>query len=112
MIVLGTSAQELYLSEKFARNSTDANDKNLMLLGFYDCHDTLERLDDYLDRELSPKENRQVAIHLAICLKCAQHYRFEQGFIQDVRAKLERVEVPPELMKQISLSLRALDAPE
>ena len=78
-----------------------------MLLGFYDCHDALERLDDYLDRELSPREQRQVAIHLAICLRCAQHYRFERGFLRDVRAKLERVETPPELMGKIHLALQS-----
>lgn len=83
-----------------------------MLLGFYDCHDAMERLDDYLDRELSPGESRHVAIHLAICLQCAQHYRFERGFLNDVRAKIERVEVPPELMGQIHQSLSALDATE
>ena len=81
-----------------------------MLLGFYDCHDALERLDDYLDGELAPGENRQVAIHLAICLRCAQHYRFERGFIADVRAKLERVEAPPELMVQIHQSLQAVES--
>ena len=80
-----------------------------MLLGFYDCHDTLERLDDYLDRELSPGESRQVAIHLAICLKCAQYYRFERGFLEDMRAKLARVETPPELMGQIRQSLHAIE---
>ena len=80
-----------------------------MLLGFYDCHDTLERLDDYLDRELSPGERRHVKIHLAICLQCARHYRFERGFIADVRAKLERVEAPPELMSRIQSSLRATE---
>lgn len=80
-----------------------------MLLGFYDCHDAMERLDDYLDGELSPREQRQVAIHLAICFKCAQHYRFERGFIRDLRAKLSRVEAPPELMGQIRQSLRALE---
>lgn len=80
-----------------------------MLLGFYDCHDALERLDDYLDGELASGENRQVAIHLAICLKCAEHYRFERGFIADVRAKLENVEVPSELMGQIRQSLQAVE---
>ena len=80
-----------------------------MLLGFYDCHDALERLDDYLDGELTPAENRQVAIHLAICLKCAQHYRFERGFIENVRAKLESVEMPPELMSQIRQALRTVE---
>ena len=78
-----------------------------MLLGFYDCQDTLARLDDYLDRELSDRELRQVAIHLRICFRCAKLYRFERGFVEDVRAKLERVEAPPELMNQISQSLRA-----
>ena len=83
-----------------------------MLLGFYDCHDTLERLDDYLDGELTPGENRHVAIHLAICLQCAQHYRFERGFIKDVRAKLERVEMPSELMSRIHQALQTVDGAE
>ena len=80
-----------------------------MLLGFYDCHDTLERLDDYLDRELSEGEQRHVAIHLRICLKCAKLYRFERGFIEDMRAKIEHVQAPPELMSNISQSLSALE---
>ena len=83
-----------------------------MLLGFYDCHDALERLDDYLDGELAPGENRQVAIHLAICFKCAQHYKFERGFIQAMRAKLERVEMPTELMGQIHQALQAVEGAE
>ena len=83
-----------------------------MLLGFYDCHDALERLDDYLDGELAPGESRQVAIHLAICLKCAQHYRFERGFIEDVRAKLERVEMPTELMSRIRHELQTVERGE
>ena len=83
-----------------------------MLLGFYDCHDALERLDDYLDGELAPGENRQVAIHLAICLRCAQHYRFERGFIRAMRAKLESVEMPTELMGQIHRSLQAVEGAE
>ncbi len=83
-----------------------------MQLGFYDCRDTLERLDDYIDRELPTADRRHVAIHLGICLKCAQLHRFERGFIKDVRAKLENVQAPPELMGQISRSLRAVDAAE
>ncbi len=98
----GTLAQELCSSGKFAI-------KILMLLGFYDCHDTLERLDDYLDRELSPGEQRQVKIHLAICFKCAKLHRFERGFIDDVRAKLEHVEAPPELIVNIRQSLQAIE---
>ncbi len=83
-----------------------------MLLGFYDCHDAIERLDDYLDGELTPGENRQVAIHLAICLKCAQHYKFERGFIEAMRAKIERVEMPTDLMGRIHRSLQSVEGAE
>ena len=83
-----------------------------MLLGFYDCHDALERLDDYLDGELARGESRQVAIHLAICLKCAQHYRFERGFIEALRTKLDNIEMPPELMVQIHQSLQTVEQGE
>ncbi len=83
-----------------------------MLLGFYDCHEAMQRLDDYLDGELAPAENRHVAIHLAICLHCAQHYRFERGFIEALRAKLERVEMPPELMGRIHQGLQAVESAE
>lgn len=83
-----------------------------MLLGFLFCKEAIERLDDYLDRELSPQEQQQVATHLKICAHCAQMYHFERGLIEDIRTKAVQVQVPPELMNQISLSLSALDAPE
>lgn len=83
-----------------------------MLLGFLFCKEVLARLDDYLDRELSPREQQQVALHLKICSHCAQMYRFERGFLQDVRAKAAQVQAPPELMNQISRSLRAAEISE
>ena len=83
-----------------------------MLLGFLFCKEVLTRLDDYLDRELSPREQQQVATHLKLCTHCAQMYSFERGFIEDVRAKVGQVQAPPELMNQISRSLRAAETSE
>lgn len=83
-----------------------------MLLGFLFCQEALQKLDDYLDHELSPQEQQQVATHLKICAHCAQMYRFERGVLEDIRTKAVQVQVPPELMNQISASLSALDTPE
>ena len=80
-----------------------------MLLGFLFCQEVLARLDDYVDRELSPREMKQVATHLKMCAKCAKLYHFERGFVEDMRLKIEGVEAPPELMENIRRSLRATD---
>lgn len=80
-----------------------------MLLGFLFCKEALEKLDDYLDHELSPDEQQQVATHLKICAHCAQMYHFERGFLEAIRNKAVQVQAPPELMNQISRSLSALD---
>lgn len=78
-----------------------------MLLGFLFCKEVVARLDDYLDRELSPREQQQVATHLKICAHCAQIYHFERGLLNDIRTKAAHVQAPPELMGKISQSLRA-----
>ena len=83
-----------------------------MLLGFLFCKEVLARLDDYLDRELSPRDQQQVAAHLKVCSHCAQLYHFERGFVEDVRNKAVQVQAPPELMNQISQSLRAAEISE
>lgn len=80
-----------------------------MLLGFLFCKEALERLDDYLDHELSPQDQQRVTTHLKICAHCAQMYHFERGLIEDIRTKAVQVQTPSELMKQISRSLSALE---
>ncbi len=70
------------------------------------CQEVFERLDDYLDRELSPDQMRLVHEHLEICAVCASEYRFESGIIAGVRTKLRRVAVPESLRARISALLR------
>jgi anti-sigma factor (TIGR02949 family) len=71
----------------------------------YTCEEMLRRLDDYLDRELTPKEMRKAEEHLATCEACAREFGFEASVIRAVRAKLRQVEVPPTLMDRVAMSL-------
>lgn len=62
-------------------------------LDIYGCREALERLDDYVDRELSPEEERRVRQHLKICRQCAQKFKFQQDLLVGMRAKVGQL--PP-----------------
>ena len=67
-----------------------------MFLSLYTCRETLAQLDDYLDRELSPRETQLVARHLRICHDCSRAFGFESELLRDIREKVARVETPPD----------------
>jgi hypothetical protein len=46
-----------------------------------------------------------VARHLKICHACASRYRFEAEIVAGLRAKIERIQAPPELLDKIRVSL-------
>lgn len=71
------------------------------------CEQTFARLNDYLDRELSPDEIRLVEEHIATCAACAQEYRFEESLLREVRDKLRRIAMPPEVYQRIAERLAA-----
>ena len=72
-----------------------------------ECEAILRRLDDYVDRELSPRDMRMVERHIEECLRCAGAYRFESGLIRAVRSRLRRTRLPGDLMARIRLRLEA-----
>jgi anti-sigma factor (TIGR02949 family) len=72
----------------------------------YTCEEMLRRLDDYLDRELTPDEMRKAEEHLATCEACASEFGFEANVIRAVRAKLRQVDVPQTLMDRVATSLK------
>lgn len=76
-----------------------------MLLGLLSCKETLARLDDYIDRELSPSESRIVARHLKICHHCAQRFAFETELVEGLRQRLSRIDAPADLLGKIRTSL-------
>jgi anti-sigma factor (TIGR02949 family) len=65
------------------------------------CEEVFARLDDFLDRELTPDEIRQVEQHLETCAACASEHRFEAHVLAGVRAKLRRIDVPQSLRSGI-----------
>jgi len=71
------------------------------------CEAVLRRLDDYIDRELSPDDARMVERHIEECLRCASRYRFEIGLIHEIRTRLRRISLPGDLLTRIKLRLEA-----
>lgn len=69
------------------------------------CREVFVRLDDYLDRTLGPEELAAVEHHLAHCAVCAAEFRFETQWVEQLRAKLRRLQVPPELAGRLASSL-------
>jgi anti-sigma factor (TIGR02949 family) len=85
-----------------------------MTLDRYTCLETVRRLDDYLDRELSAAERHEVERHLETCDRCLHRFRFEAAVVDQLRTKLRRVSVPNTLADRLRDALRSSgsDAPE
>ena len=71
----------------------------------YTCEEMFRRLDDYLDRELTPDEMRRAEEHLETCEACAREFGFEASVVSAVRATLRLVEVPDTLLDRVAMSL-------
>lgn len=74
------------------------------------CEEVFARLDDFLDRELSPEEMRLVEEHIETCAACASEHRFERQVVDSVREKLQRIELPAALRQSILARLASGDA--
>ena len=77
-----------------------------MNLDRYTCLETVRRLDDYLDRELSSAEMHEVERHLEVCDRCLTRFQFEGAVLEDLRLKLRRVAVPETLEARLRQALR------
>jgi anti-sigma factor (TIGR02949 family) len=71
----------------------------------YTCEEAIRRLDDYLDRELTPHEMQLVQEHLAVCALCASEYAFEASALERLRDKLHHIPAPADLMTKVSRAL-------
>lgn len=69
------------------------------------CQDVFRRLDDFVDRELDAAERRLVEEHLESCAECASEYDFEATLIDELRAKVSRLQVPERLRARIAARL-------
>jgi len=68
----------------------------------FTCEETFRRLEDYVDRELDPREVERVRQHLETCSVCASEYAFEEKVLRSLRDTMRRISMPPDLVGKIS----------
>jgi anti-sigma factor (TIGR02949 family) len=71
----------------------------------FTCEEVFQRLDDYLDRELSAEEMAMVREHLDLCAVCAAEHRFERGVLDGVKEKLRRINMPAGLVARVHAAI-------
>ena len=75
----------------------------------FSCLETVRRLWDYLDRELSAEDMQAIDAHLAECAKCPPHFAFEQAFLLAVNAAQSQTPAGNDLRSRVRAAL-GLDA--
>ena len=69
------------------------------------CHEAIEILADYLDAALTPDVLAQLEAHLRVCAPC-RAYLATYKRAAELAAKVNRVEMPPEVRLRLSEFLR------
>ena len=69
------------------------------------CTQCVDRLADFVDRELTQAEVAQVEAHLDRCVDCSQEFRFEGAVLESLKATLRRVRAPESLRERIRAML-------
>jgi anti-sigma factor (TIGR02949 family) len=72
------------------------------LLDRYDCEAALRRLEDFLDRELTPDEMKKVQAHLDTCAACTKRFQFEREVLDALKDKIRRISLPDHLRERIA----------
>ena len=75
------------------------------------CEEAFRRLNDYLDRRLTPEETRIIEEHLEICAWCAREFNFETSVLYGLKRKVRQLEVPPGLATRILSQLPPTEEP-
>jgi anti-sigma factor (TIGR02949 family) len=65
------------------------------------CEEAFRRLDDFLDRRLTPEELRLIEEHLAVCDWCTREFTFEASVLNGIKQKLRKLDAPPELLSKV-----------
>jgi mycothiol system anti-sigma-R factor len=74
--------------------------------GCTDCEAAMERLHQYVDRELTSAELAEVKLHLDGCPPCERHFYFEEHLKLLVHQKGCPERAPAELLSRILGSLK------
>ncbi|HXH61210.1 MAG TPA: zf-HC2 domain-containing protein [Fimbriimonadaceae bacterium] len=75
----------------------------------YDCQEAFDRLDDYIDRELSEEEISLLEAHLCECVHCANAYKFEGKVTDCIKKKIAHLAIPQGLLERVNKALDDCD---
>ena len=73
------------------------------------CHNIQEKLNDYIEQELSEEQSRQIEMHLNTCPECRAELS-ELKTVLSLTRNLDAVDPPPFLAKRIMANVRELPA--
>ncbi|TMD51162.1 MAG: hypothetical protein E6I85_13700 [Chloroflexi bacterium] len=73
----------------------------------YDCEDCIRRLDQLVDKELSPPEVEEIHVHLDECGDCTKRYRFQEGLKRLVKVSYQEQKAPDALRERLRQQLGA-----
>ncbi|GAC1507988.1 MAG: hypothetical protein NVS1B3_08860 [Candidatus Dormibacteraceae bacterium] len=65
------------------------------------CKDCSEKLDRFVDRELSSTEILEMQVHLDACPDCTGHYEFQAHFKRLVKHSCECDAAPPAFREKL-----------
>ncbi len=66
-----------------------------------DCREAVERLYEYLDKELTPEVTAEVQHHLRSCAGCFRHFEFERVFLRFLEARARGRGAGPAVKRRI-----------
>lgn len=75
------------------------------------CSEALERIQEFMDGELTGMSREEVEAHFDICTRCYPHLALETSFRERVRAALEADGMPDECRERVLSRLRADENP-
>jgi anti-sigma factor (TIGR02949 family) len=65
------------------------------------CEECIQKLDQFVDRELSDAEVRELKLHLEFCPPCEERYTFQSDLKRLVRTCMEQDVAPPGLREKL-----------
>ncbi|HEX6548351.1 MAG TPA: mycothiol system anti-sigma-R factor [Candidatus Dormibacteraeota bacterium] len=65
------------------------------------CQECVDRLERFVDRELSTSEVEEIKQHLDDCPPCAERYQFETSLKRLVKVCCEQETAPPVLREKL-----------
>lgn len=80
-------------------------------LNYNQCQEAVQRLTEYLSKELQERDEEMVNQHLRQCKGCFARFHFEETLLHTIREKAEQVRAPGQLRDRILRLIRQEETP-